>query len=355
MDEQLKALLEGINAWKSGQEETKKSLEDMQKSQEDTKNELKQEMQKGLDDTKNELKDRMEKGQEETKKGQEDLRNSLEKKIDIVEEKINSVEEKITLKVEEKIAVLEERIAVVEERIEQIEERIEGVAENFSLISQRVEDLEKKLLVCANKNGSNILPFSSVPVSTSLVPVTASTVSVKLSTYDGKTNWERRSRQNTADSSRHRATEFENSLYNTLDLRFSQKYSKDYARPQMKTRLQKTGESLQEYASEVERIANLAFSDHPATVRDLIFLQYFVDGLKDGEIQGAVRIADVQVLKSALLYTLKLETATQASRRDRQSIRGARVNLDAPCESPWKSDIEKLRDEFQAFKAQRQN
>ncbi|GFV49856.1 uncharacterized protein TNCV_1391381 [Trichonephila clavipes] len=76
----------------------------------------------------------------------------------------------------------------------------------------------------------------------------------------------------------------------------------------MKTRLQKTGENLQEFASEVERLANLAFSDHPATVR-----------------------------------------------RDRQSIRGARVILDAPCEFPGKSDIEKLRDEFQAFKVQRHN
>ncbi|GFS49882.1 retrovirus-related Pol polyprotein from transposon 412 [Trichonephila clavipes] len=58
MDEQLKALLEGINALKNGQEETR--------------NELKQEMQKGLDDTKNELKERTEKCQEETKKGEED-------------------------------------------------------------------------------------------------------------------------------------------------------------------------------------------------------------------------------------------------------------------------------------------
>ncbi|GFW53713.1 uncharacterized protein TNCV_1078141 [Trichonephila clavipes] len=66
-------------------------------------------------------------------------------------------------------------------------------------------------------------------------------------------------------------------------------------------------------------------------------------------------MADVHDLKSALLYALKLDAATQASRRDRQSILGARVTLDAPCESPWKSDIEKLRDEFQAFKDQRQN
>ncbi|GFW18192.1 uncharacterized protein TNCV_4007321 [Trichonephila clavipes] len=71
----------------------------------------------------------------------------------------------------------------------------------------------------------------------------------------------------------------------------------------------------------------------------------------DGEIQRAVRMADVQDLK----FALKLEAATQDSRRDRQSIRGVRVTLDDLCESPWKSDIEKLRDEFQAFKAQRQN
>ncbi|GFU29206.1 uncharacterized protein TNCV_278191 [Trichonephila clavipes] len=69
----------------------------------------------------------------------------------------------------------------------------------------------------------------------------------------------------------------------------------------------------------------------------------------------AMRMADVQDLKSALLYALKFEAATQASRRDRHSIRRARVTLDAPCESPWKRYIEKLRDEFQAFKIQRQN
>ncbi|GFU50128.1 hypothetical protein TNCV_4094551 [Trichonephila clavipes] len=48
MDEQLNALLEGINALKSGQEdmqksqeETKERMENMQRSQEETKNELK--------------------------------------------------------------------------------------------------------------------------------------------------------------------------------------------------------------------------------------------------------------------------------------------------------------------------
>ncbi|GFY07461.1 uncharacterized protein TNCV_5086461 [Trichonephila clavipes] len=204
-------------------------------------------------------------------------------------------------------------------------------------------------------------------VSASAVPVPASPVSVKLSTYDGKTNWEVYKTQFSITSEANGGTEGVkacqlaaslrgeaaevlqtlpdterldlNSLYNALDLRFGQKYSKDYARLQMKTRLLKTGESLQEYASEVERLANLTFSEHPATVRETIYFQYFVNGLKEGEIQKAVRMADVQDLKSALFYALKLEAATQASRRDRQSIQEARVTLDSPCESPWKSDI----------------
>ncbi|GFW44467.1 retrovirus-related Pol polyprotein from transposon 412 [Trichonephila clavipes] len=100
----------------------------------------------------------------------------------------------------------------------------------------------------------------------------------------------------------------------------------------------KSGESLQEYASEVERLANLPFSDHPATVRETISLQYFVDGLKDESRNPEV-----------------LEAANEASCRDRHSVRGARVTTDAPCESPWRKEIEKLREEIQVLMAQRQN
>ncbi|GFT84898.1 uncharacterized protein TNCV_2507361 [Trichonephila clavipes] len=201
------------------------------------------------------------------------------------------------------------------------------------------------------------------PVIAFPVPVTAFTGPVKLSTYDGKTSWEVYKIQFSIISEANgwtegvKACQLEaslrgeaaevlktlpdterlnlNSLYNALDLRFGQKYSKDYARLQMKTRFQKTGESLQEYASEVERLANLAFSYHPATVRSVISLQYFVDGLKKGEIQKAA--------------------ATQASRKDRHSIRGARVIGDEPCESRLMKEMEKLKEEMQTIKVRISN
>ncbi|GFV81516.1 uncharacterized protein TNCV_52401 [Trichonephila clavipes] len=191
----------------------------------------------------------MQRSQEETKN---DLKEGMRKGLEVVEENI-----------EKKVEQVEERIR------EQVDERIEEVAGNFS---QRVEDLEKKLLACGKMTYEN-----------KFVPT--SPISEKLSTYDGKTGRENKKK-------------------------------------------------LAENASEVERLANLAFSDHPATVREVISLQYFMDGLKDGEIQKAVRMADVQDLKSALLYALKLEAATQTSHRNRHYIRGATVAADAPWESP---------------------
>ncbi|GFW71740.1 uncharacterized protein TNCV_219541 [Trichonephila clavipes] len=260
----------------------------------------------------------------------------------------------------------EELRNILEKKIEQVEERYERVAGNFSLISQRVEDFEKKLLACGNAtNESKFVPAA-------LVPVPASPVPVKLYTYDGKTNWELYKIQFGIISEANRWTEEIkacqlvtslrgevaevlqtltdpellnlNSLYNALDLQFSQKFSKDYARLQMKTRHQKPEESLQEYAFEMQRLATLAFTDFSANVREMICLEYFVDGLKDEEIQMTVRMADFKDLKSALLYALKVETAIQASCIDRHSIQEARVTADDPCESRCIKGIEKLKD-----------
>ncbi|GFW33576.1 uncharacterized protein TNCV_2211081 [Trichonephila clavipes] len=107
----------------------------------------------------------------------------------------------------------------------------------------------------------------------------------------------------------------------------------------MKTRYQKTGESLREYAFEIQKFTT---SDFSANVLEMISLQYFVGGLKDGEIQRALRMADVQDLKSTLLYALKFEAATQASCIDHHFIRGARMTADASCESPWRKEIKKF-------------
>ncbi|GFW04070.1 uncharacterized protein TNCV_2051861 [Trichonephila clavipes] len=74
----------------------------------------------------------------------------------------------------------------VEEKIETIREKVAG---KFALISQRMDDLEKKLLAGGNENKNNSVPKSAFPkpMLASPLPVTAFTGPVKLWNYDGKT------------------------------------------------------------------------------------------------------------------------------------------------------------------------
>ncbi|GFS49649.1 gag-Pol polyprotein [Trichonephila clavipes] len=74
-------------------------------------------------------------------------------------------------------------------------------------------------------------------------------------------------------------------LVNALELRFGEKCVKDYSRLQLKSRQQKVSETLQELATDVERLSHLAFSDCPTEVREVLALQHFIDGVRDPEIQ----------------------------------------------------------------------
>ncbi|GFX62179.1 uncharacterized protein TNCV_2229051 [Trichonephila clavipes] len=192
---------------------------------------------------------------------------------------------------------------ILEKKMEQVEEIYKRVAVNFSLISQRVEDFEKKLLACANAtNESKFVPTVPVPVPTSPVRGAAEVLQTLNDTELLNLN----------------------SLFKALDLRFGQKFSKDYDRLQMKTRHQKPEEIFRGWAKGRRNL----------------------DGCKNDRCQD---------LKSALLYALKVEAANEASSRDSHSVRKATVTADVHCESPWRKEIENLREEIPDLMTQRQN
>ncbi|GFW26318.1 uncharacterized protein TNCV_4423651 [Trichonephila clavipes] len=177
---------------------------------------------------------------------------------------------------EQQKALLEGINALKKNIIENVEKRQEELRNNLEKKIEQVEERYERFVPAA------------------LVPVPSSPVSVKLYTYEEKTNWEVYTTQfgkisesngwtegvkacQLAASLRGEAAEILqtlpdierlnlNSLYNALDLRFGQKFSKDYARLQMKTRHQKPEESLQDYAFEMQRLTTSAFSDFSANV-----------------------------------------------------------------------------------------
>ncbi|GFY15030.1 CCHC-type domain-containing protein [Trichonephila clavipes] len=152
--------------------------------------------------------------------------------------------------------------------------------------------------------------------------------SIKLSTYDGKSSWQR--------------LDFD-ALVNALELRFGEKCVKDYSRLQLKSRQQKVSETLQELATDVERLSHLAFSDCPTEVREVLALQHFIDGVRDPEIQKALRMADLKDLKGALVFAMKLEAAQQATRKDRHPIRAVNES------DTSNSSVERLERQMRSF------
>ncbi|GFU12275.1 gag-Pol polyprotein [Trichonephila clavipes] len=132
-------------------------------------------------------------------------------------------------------------------------------------------------------------------------------------------------------------------LANALELRFGEKCVKDYSRLQLKSRQQKVSETLQELATDVERLSHLAFSDCPTEVREVLALQHFIDGVRDPEIQKALRMADLKDLKGALVFAMKFEAAQQATRKDRHPIRAVNES------DTSNSNVERLERQMRSF------
>ncbi|GFX81246.1 CCHC-type domain-containing protein [Trichonephila clavipes] len=151
--------------------------------------------------------------------------------------------------------------------------------------------------------------------------------SIKLSTYDGKSSWQ----------------VYKTQFSIVADANQWDSQTKACHRLQLKSRQQKVSETLQELATDVERLSHLAFSDCPTEVREVLALQHFVDGVRDPEIQKALRMADLKDLKGALVFAMKFEAAQQATRKDRHPIRAVNES------DTSNSSVERLERQMRSF------
>ncbi|GFW72279.1 retrovirus-related Pol polyprotein from transposon 412 [Trichonephila clavipes] len=151
--------------------------------------------------------------------------------------------------------------------------------------------------------------------------------SIKLSTYDGKSSWQ----------------VYKTQFSIVADANQWDSQTKACHRLQLKSRQQKVSETLQELATDVERLSHLAFSDCPTEVREVLALQHFIDGVRDPEIQKALRMADLKDLKGALVFAMKFEAAQQATRKDRHPIRAVNKS------DTSNSSVERLERQMRSF------
>ncbi|GBM41522.1 hypothetical protein AVEN_261547-1 [Araneus ventricosus] len=341
-------------------------LAEMKKSLEKGQEEMKDRMEKGQAEMKDrmekgqaEMKDRMEKGQEEMRKGQEEMKNQIqshvESKVGEIKDHVNSciqkieedvrsvkreigeVKDEVERKIEEVKDKVQGKIEEVEDKvqgkIEEVEDKVQGKVEEVKeKVQVKIGDLEKRLSELEDRP----INFPSNPDLTYFRPT------VKSLTFDGQTSWTVFKTQFDVVSSangwnnRVKASQLVASLRgtaaevlqgipsdkltdlmtieNALEARFGDSHLTQFYRTELKTRRQKPGESLQALAADVKRLMSLAYAECPMDVQESLAVQFFVDAIRDEDMQLRTRLMDFTDLKSALAYSMKCETSKIASK-----------------------------------------
>ncbi|GFX30546.1 retrovirus-related Pol polyprotein from transposon 412 [Trichonephila clavipes] len=355
MEAQFQTLLEKLSKMKS------ELTASMNANMGEMKSELTASMNANMDELNTKLtnvNEQISANKEELKsdlKGIGDKLTTMDKKFEEMEGRIESVENKFENKFVDIENKFENKFEDMESKLEaKIFEKVEDVSISFR---SDLEKLKQKVMTGQGDEFKFQAPFSKP--------------SIKLSTYDGKSSWQVYKTQFSivADAnqwdSQTKACQFAASLradaadilqtlpetqrlafdalVNALELRFGEKCVKDYSRLQLKSRQQKVSETLQELATDVERLSHLAFSDCPTEVREVLALQHFIDGVRDPEIQKALRMADLKDLKGALVFAMKFEAAQQATRKDRHPIRAVNES------DTSNSSVERLERQMRSF------
>ena len=101
----------------------------------------------------------------------------------------------------------------------------------------------------------------------------------------------------------------------TLELRYGdhQQHRHKLYRAQLLQRMQKAGESLPEYWSDIRRLVYLAYVNAPDWFQDRLAAQHFVDGIRDEEIRKELRLTTFLQSSQALVRALEVEAAFSIS------------------------------------------
>ncbi|GFW23835.1 gag-Pol polyprotein [Trichonephila clavipes] len=265
--------------------------------------EMKSELTASMNANMGEVNTKLTNVNEQISANMDELNNKLTANKEELKSDLKGIGDKLTT-MDKKFEEMEGRIESVENKFEDMESKLEAkIFEKVEEVSisfrSDLEKLKQKVMTGQGDEFKFQAPFSKP--------------SIKLSTYDGKSSWQVYKTQFSivADAnqwdSQTKACQLAASLradaadilqtlpetqrldfdalVNALELRFGEKCVKDYSRLQLKSRQQKVSETLQELATDVERLSHLAFSDCPTEVREVLALQHFIDGVRDPEIR----------------------------------------------------------------------
>ncbi|KAJ8959655.1 hypothetical protein NQ318_021843 [Aromia moschata] len=257
--------------------------------------------------------------------------DGVEQQIDQVGIKVNRIEKEFQENREE----IERRL---ERRLEDTKRQVQKE------ILEKIEGLEHQLHRTSIADSGDCSTSPATPLQHSSLMHTERSVHkmLKPPTYDGQSSWSMYRRQFEAAakangwtpqematslviSLRGQALEILQSIpeeqqndydriVGALEIRYGHKYLRQVYQSQIKSRQQRSNESLQEYEADIERLIHLAYPQAPKEFLEQIGIQTFIDGLVDTEMQQALRLGRHTTISDALVAALEFKAAKEASR-----------------------------------------
>ncbi|KAJ8941031.1 hypothetical protein NQ318_015507, partial [Aromia moschata] len=244
------------------------------------------------------------------------------------------------------------KFKVVEENKEEIERKLEDTRRQVQKeILEKINGLEHQLHRTSIADSGDYSTSPGIPLQNSTYMHAERSVHkiLKPPTYDGQSSWSMYRRQFEAAakangwtsqematslviSLRGQALEILQSIpeeqqndydriVGALEIRYGHKYLRQVYQSQIKSRQQRSNESLQEYEADIERLIHLAYPQAPKEFLEQIGIQTFIDGLVDTEMQQALRLGRHATISDALIAALEFKAAKEASRNYKPLVR----------------------------------
>uniref|UniRef100_A0A1A9VE53 CCHC-type domain-containing protein n=1 Tax=Glossina austeni TaxID=7395 RepID=A0A1A9VE53_GLOAU len=241
-------------------------------------------------------------------------------KIDIVQENqliLQTHIDEMHQQFEGKVNVLEEK---VDNAIGQLDARINTQEKDADAVKNEIKALKKELA----KQQTNDVTTSSIKVKTPLFDGTTNFNAFKLQfgVVATKNIWDddhkavalRTSLRGAAAEIIHinpegKKTEFA-AIMDALERKYDSKHVKEVSHLELSLRCQKLNERIQDYATEIERLANLAYIGAPDNVLKRLKIGAFVKGLRDAELKTAVWTSPKTTFTETLGFALTQEAAS---------------------------------------------
>ncbi|KAJ8949726.1 hypothetical protein NQ318_005047 [Aromia moschata] len=189
------------------------------------------------------------------------------------------------------------------------ETRRRGVIRKFKVVEENKEEIERKLEDTRRQVQKEILEkikWAGAP--------TTSYFNSRFRRLFDLTRASREEQQNDYDR-----------IIGALEIRYGHKYLRQVYQSQIKSRQQRSNESLQEYEADIERLIHLAYPQAPKEFLEQIGIQTFIDGLVDTEMQQALRLGRHTTISDALIAALEFKAAKEASRSYKTRVRQKEV------------------------------